>query len=55
MAEPTQPLAETLVCVECGRKWVGPVERWRVYLSDEDPPVPVTYCPDCAENEREFA
>lgn len=26
MAEPAQPLAETLVCVDCGRKWIGPVE-----------------------------
>ena len=33
MAEPTQPL----VCLECGRTWIGPVERWRVYLTDDDP------------------
>ena len=29
----------------------GPVELWRVYLTDDDPPKPVTYCPDCAEHE----
>ena len=53
MAEPIRRLVEDLVCVECGREWVGPVERWRVYLTDDDPPQPVTYCPDCAE--REFS
>lgn len=51
MAEPVHPLVEDLVCVECGRVWVGPVELWRVYLTDDDPPKPVTYCPDCAEDE----
>ena len=52
MAAPApHPLVEDLVCVECGRVWVGPVERWRVYLTDDDPPKPVTYCPDCAERE----
>lgn len=50
MAEPTHPLVDDLVCVECGREWVCPVERWRVYLTD-DPPKPVTYCPDCVEHE----
>lgn len=28
-----------------------PVERWRVYLTDDDPPTPATYCPACAEFE----
>jgi hypothetical protein len=25
-------------CVECGRPWFDPAERWRVYLDDEDTP-----------------
>lgn len=49
MAEPIRQLVEDLVCVECGRKWVGPVERWRLYLTEDDPPEPVAYCSACAE------
>jgi hypothetical protein len=48
---PVYPLAGDLVCVECGHEWVGPVERWRVYLTEDDPPEPVTYCAVCAERE----
>jgi hypothetical protein len=51
MQERIYPLVDDLVCVECGREWVGPVERWRVYLTEDDPPVLVTYCPVCAERE----
>jgi hypothetical protein len=51
MPEPVYPLVRDLVCIECGRDWVGPVERWRVYLTDDDPPQPVTYCPACAARE----
>jgi hypothetical protein len=51
MAEPMHPLVDDLVCVECGRGWVGPVERWRVYVTEDDPPELVTYCPACAERE----
>ena len=51
MAEPVYPLVEELVCIECRREWVIPVERWRIYLTEGDPPEPVTYCPDCAERE----
>jgi hypothetical protein len=29
----------------------APTERWRVYLTDDDPPEAVSYCPDCAEDE----
>ena len=49
MPEPTYPLVRDLACVECGREWEGPVERWRVYLTEDDPPQPVTYCQACAE------
>jgi hypothetical protein len=45
-----QPLRD-LVCEECGREWVEPVEGWRIYLTDDDPPQPVTYCPVCARRE----
>jgi hypothetical protein len=51
MPESAEPLVKDLVCVECGQLWVGPFERWRVYLTDDDPPKPVTYCPLCVERE----
>ncbi len=53
MAEPRDPLiVQELECFECGRAWLVPTERWRVLLTDDDdPPVPVPYCPDCAERE----
>ena len=43
-----------LVCIECGREWSDPRERWRVYVSAEnDDPQPETgaYCPSCAQRE----
>jgi hypothetical protein len=30
---------------------VTPDERWRLYLTDDDPPEQATYCPDCAWRE----
>ena len=53
MAEPKRLLVDDLICVECGRVWAGPVERWRLCLTEDDPPEPVAYCPLCAE--REFS
>lgn len=44
---------EPVRCLECGRLWVEWSERWRTYLSGEDPPQPLTYCPDCARREFE--
>ena len=41
----------TIRCLECGRLWVEPSERWRTYLSSEDQPRPLTYCPHCARRE----
>jgi hypothetical protein len=40
-----------LVCVECRRRWTEPAERWRTYLTDDEPPETATYCPDCAARE----
>ena len=52
MAEPVRPESTQVIeCIECARAWDVPTERWRVYLTDDDPPDPVFYCPDCA---REF-
>jgi hypothetical protein len=45
------PIVLHLRCVECGRRWSDPRERWRVYLTDDAKPGPVTYCPVCARRE----
>jgi len=38
-------------CEECRRPWRDPGETWRMYLTDDAPAVPVSYCPGCAERE----
>jgi hypothetical protein len=40
-----------LYCEECGLPWEDLAERWRIYLTDEDPPQAFTYCRDCAQRE----
>jgi hypothetical protein len=49
-SEPTT-LIEPVRCLECGRSWTDVSERWRIYLSSESPPEPLTYCSDCARRE----
>jgi hypothetical protein len=43
--------AETIRCQECGRVWQDGNERWRTYVTDDDPPQAVSYCAACAERE----
>ena len=40
-----------LVCIECRRVWRDTNERWRIYITDEDPPEAVPYCNVCASRE----
>ena len=40
-----------LSCIECGQIWLDPVERWRIYLTDDEPAEAVVYCSHCAEFE----
>ena len=51
--EPAEPSTSTarLTCLECGRAWAERSERWRLYLTSEEPPTALTYCPECAERE----
>jgi len=46
---------DRLRCVECGDHWNDPGERWRAYLTDDDPPSVVLFCPECAEHEFDGA
>jgi hypothetical protein len=41
----------SLRCIECGCRWNDAAEHWRVYFTSDDPPEPVTYCPECARRE----
>ena len=47
----TTPALRPLSCIECERSWLVGSERWRLKVSDEDPPEAVLYCPACAERE----
>lgn len=42
---------QELTCVECADTWLDPSERWRVYLTDDEPQEAVLYCADCAHRE----
>jgi hypothetical protein len=41
----------TLTCMECECHWTDPRERWRVYMTEDDPPAVLLYCDACAERE----
>jgi hypothetical protein len=39
-------------CAECGAVWLpADEERWKAYLTDDEPPQLAFYCSDCAERE----
>ena len=40
-----------LACIECGREWTNPTERWRLKVTEEDPVETVPYCACCATRE----
>jgi hypothetical protein len=48
----TEQVALTSQCAECNRLWLrADDERWRAYLTDDEPQELAFYCPDCAERE----
>ena len=49
-AEPSTT-AYTLACEECSYVWLPASERWRMYLTDDYPPLALAYCPECARRE----
>jgi len=52
MENDAQVLAQPLmVCQECRCSWLDPRERWRLYVTDDEQPELVPYCPYCATNE----
>jgi len=40
-----------LTCIECGRPWDEPDERWRAKVTEDQTPELVLYCEACAERE----
>jgi hypothetical protein len=39
-------------CAECGMAWFPTDDdRWRAYLTDDEPVELAFYCPECAERE----
>jgi hypothetical protein len=44
-------LAKSLRCLECRRALLVSAEPWRVYLTEDTPPLAVPYCPACARRE----
>jgi hypothetical protein len=39
-------------CAECDARWLPPDgERWVAYLTGDEPPEVVFYCPSCSERE----
>ena len=39
-------------CAECDALWLpADEERWSAYLTDDEPPGVIFYCPECAERE----
>jgi hypothetical protein len=42
---------QVIECIECARLWDVPTERWRVYVTDDDPPKAIPYCPACSAEE----
>ena len=39
-------------CAECGAVWLPEdEERWKAYLTDDEPPQLAFYCSECAERE----
>jgi hypothetical protein len=40
-----------LTCTECGRTWLNPSERWRLYVDPDERLQTFAYCAACAERE----
>lgn len=43
--------ARDFACIECRRPWLVASERWRLLMTDDDPPEAVAYCPECGRRE----
>lgn len=47
-----EPVALIPQCAECRMVWLPrDEEHWAAYVTDDDPPEIVFYCPQCSERE----
>ena len=51
MTDPKSVDLARLTCIECGRPWNEPDERWRAKVTEDQTPELVLYCEACAERE----
>jgi hypothetical protein len=51
MRDATTTDTRILACQECRSPWLDGRKRWRLYLTDDAPPVALVYCPVCARRE----
>jgi len=51
MSDDPTILTESLACLECRREWSNPKERWRLFVTPDDPAETLLYCPGCASRE----
>jgi hypothetical protein len=51
MRDDLTTLTRTLTCQECRDEWTDAQERWRLYVTFDDPAETLTYCPACANRE----
>lgn len=40
--------ANEITCIECRRPWHDATERWRIYVTEDEPREAVPYCDVCA-------
>ena len=52
LSVPLERVAVIPACAECEAVWL-PADgaRWQAWLTDDDPPELVRYCPECSEVE----
>ena len=51
MRDDPTTLTRPLVCQECRREWIDAHERWRLYVTPDDPAETLIYCTACADRE----
>ncbi len=51
MHENSTTVTQTPLCQECRQEWTDANERWRLYVTFDDPAETLMYCPTCAIRE----
>jgi hypothetical protein len=51
MSDDPTTLTQSPACLECRREWFDAKERWRLFVTSDDPAETLLYCPACASRE----